>query len=205
MREMSRPEFNEKQSSEFAFEADEIDRLVDGELDSPDRNRLLQRFEEEPAGWRQCALAFLESQLWSEDLQRIADDHPSPREAETAVTVLPLVSPRTTKTISWLATAATVVVAFSLGQKMNDKQGIATTPAQNTVAVSNVNLPEVPVVDQQWLNSPQVPRDVEELLKELGAEIRQESGVVFREDKAGRRRAVPYRDVEIVPVRATAY
>ncbi len=150
-------------------------------------------------------LAFLESQLWSEDLQRIADDHPSPREAETAVTVLPLVSPRTTKTISWLATAATVVVAFSLGQKMNDKQGIATTPAQNTVAVSNVNLPEVPVVDQQWLNSPQVPRDVEELLKELGAEIRQESGVVFREDKAGRRRAVPYRDVEIVPVRATAY
>jgi hypothetical protein len=45
-----------------------IDRLVDGELDETERQRLLDRLEIEPGGWRRCALAFLEAQEWTRTL-----------------------------------------------------------------------------------------------------------------------------------------
>jgi hypothetical protein len=45
-----------------------IDRLVDGELDEPERQRLLALLETEPGGWRRCALAFLEAQAWTRTL-----------------------------------------------------------------------------------------------------------------------------------------
>lgn len=41
-----------------------LDRLVDGDLDVPERRELLLRLEAEPDGWRRCALAFLEDQDW---------------------------------------------------------------------------------------------------------------------------------------------
>jgi hypothetical protein len=41
-----------------------VDRLVDGELPDVERRELLLRFENEPDGWRRCALAFLEAQNW---------------------------------------------------------------------------------------------------------------------------------------------
>lgn len=42
----------------------ELDRLVDGELDGPALRALVARLEADPAGWRRCALAFLEAQGW---------------------------------------------------------------------------------------------------------------------------------------------
>jgi hypothetical protein len=42
----------------------QFDLLVDGELDESRRRELLCRLDEEPAGWRRCALAFLEAQSW---------------------------------------------------------------------------------------------------------------------------------------------
>jgi hypothetical protein len=45
-----------------------FDRLVDGELDEQERRELLTRLDEEPGGWRRCALRFLESQCWKEVL-----------------------------------------------------------------------------------------------------------------------------------------
>ena len=42
-----------------------IDRLVDGELEETERQRLLALLETEPGGWRRCALAFLEAQAWT--------------------------------------------------------------------------------------------------------------------------------------------
>jgi len=41
-----------------------IDRLVDGELADAERRELLIQLENDPDGWRQCALAFLEDQAW---------------------------------------------------------------------------------------------------------------------------------------------
>jgi hypothetical protein len=43
-------------------------RLVDGELTGDEYRALLKALEDEPEGWRRCALAFLESQALARDL-----------------------------------------------------------------------------------------------------------------------------------------
>ena len=45
-----------------------FDRLVDEELNEEERRELLGHLDDEPGGWRRCALAFLESQCWRETL-----------------------------------------------------------------------------------------------------------------------------------------
>ncbi len=45
-----------------------FDRLVDGELTETERHQLLASLDQEPDGWRRCALAFLESQSWKKEL-----------------------------------------------------------------------------------------------------------------------------------------
>ncbi|MGA2259605.1 MAG: hypothetical protein ABSG53_33430 [Thermoguttaceae bacterium] len=49
----------------------QFDLLVDGELSEADRRELLLHFEQEPDGWRRCALAFLEAQCWKAELGQI--------------------------------------------------------------------------------------------------------------------------------------
>ena len=54
-----------------------FDRLVDGELSDAERRQLLASLDDEPDGWRRCALAFLEAQQWQQSLaavQRQAND-----------------------------------------------------------------------------------------------------------------------------------
>jgi hypothetical protein len=46
-----------------------LQRLVDGELDEQQSRQLLAELDRDPAGWRACALAFLEAQLWSAEMQ----------------------------------------------------------------------------------------------------------------------------------------
>jgi hypothetical protein len=48
-----------------------FDLLVDGELSEADRRALLSQLDEEPDGWRRCALAFLESQSWRKEFGQI--------------------------------------------------------------------------------------------------------------------------------------
>ena len=52
---------NEFSHSEHGFDPQVLDRLVDGELADGDRRTVLESLERQPDGWRQCALAFLES------------------------------------------------------------------------------------------------------------------------------------------------
>ena len=56
-----------------------IDRLVDGELVGPQREALLRTLDDEPGGWRRCAMAFLEAQAWRGALDRpeLAADRPA--------------------------------------------------------------------------------------------------------------------------------
>lgn len=49
-----------------------LDLLVDGELTDAARGELLRWCEEDPQGWRRCALAFLEGQSWSEGAKNFA-------------------------------------------------------------------------------------------------------------------------------------
>lgn len=94
-----------------------FDLLVDGELSESNRRELLSGLDDEPGGWRRCALAFLESQLWEEEfgatVQRPAEETPARRPARWPR----LSGPAGTL----LAMAATFVVALLLSSVL---QGI---------------------------------------------------------------------------------
>ena len=57
-----------------------FDRLVDDELSEEERRELLGQLDDEPSGWRRCALAFLEAQCWRQALGEM----PSVRDALSA-------------------------------------------------------------------------------------------------------------------------
>ena len=59
-----------------------FDRLVDGELSDAERRRLLASLDDEPGGWRCCALAFLEAQAWRETM-RVVPQHGDAAGADT--------------------------------------------------------------------------------------------------------------------------
>jgi hypothetical protein len=48
-----------------------FDRLVDDEMNEEERWQLLGQLDDEPGGWRRCALAFLEAQCWKQSLGRL--------------------------------------------------------------------------------------------------------------------------------------
>jgi hypothetical protein len=54
-----------------------FDRLVDDELSENERRELLGGLDDEPGGWRRCALAFLEAQCWKQVFGQTADDRTS--------------------------------------------------------------------------------------------------------------------------------
>jgi hypothetical protein len=58
-----------------------FDRLVDDELSEEERRQLLGQLDDEPGGWRRCALAFLESQCWRQALGEM----PNVRDSLSAV------------------------------------------------------------------------------------------------------------------------
>ncbi|HUG89437.1 MAG TPA: hypothetical protein VML55_01300 [Planctomycetaceae bacterium] len=51
-----------------------LDRMVDGELSPKDERALLVQLDDEPAGWRQLALAFVESRTWQREFALAARD-----------------------------------------------------------------------------------------------------------------------------------
>ena len=46
----------------------QLDRLIDGELSASEYRSLIASLEDQPEGWRRCALAFLEAQALGHDL-----------------------------------------------------------------------------------------------------------------------------------------
>ena len=55
-----------------SVESASLDRLVDGDLPEGERRELLLRLENDPEGWRRCALAFLEDQTFRKALTPMA-------------------------------------------------------------------------------------------------------------------------------------
>lgn len=93
-----------------------FDRLVDGELSAAERQRLLASLDGQENGWRRCALAFLESQAWGGELKRMAAE-PVEAAADSSAKPATRTSSHSTPTKfgQWLAVAACLLVAFSLG------------------------------------------------------------------------------------------
>lgn len=116
---------------EFREDAERVlDRLVDGELPPRERQRLLAALDDEPGGWRRCALAFLEAQAWRWQLTRLATEPLLPR---VQVAQAPRAdSPR--RAWGWLlAAAASLAGAFLLGTRYPSAT-IAGDPAPAHVA-----------------------------------------------------------------------
>lgn len=97
-----------------------LDLLVDGELPDDARRELLLAFERDPAGWRRCALAFLEAQQWQSEFGAMT------RRPEGATgSSLPVQTAKTSprNDVAWsrfkpgslFALAAGVLIVFGLG------------------------------------------------------------------------------------------
>lgn len=136
-----------------------LDRLVDGELSSDERRALLRRLEEEPEGWRRCALAFLEAQALRESLGSLASELRSPRAAGRAAAMaaapseaapieiasrpqrLAAASPRRFDMLGmFLAAAASFLIAFFLGVNSGSFTGrapVAAPPGATQLAHSS--------------------------------------------------------------------
>ncbi|EAQ79066.1 hypothetical protein [Blastopirellula marina] len=98
----------------------QIDLLVDGELSAEQERHLLTRLDQEEA-WRDCALTFVENQVWRRAVPQTVDSPPAaiPRAATTTPTAAPILHGAR----GWdgrlgqlAALAASVMIAFIGGQ-----------------------------------------------------------------------------------------
>jgi hypothetical protein len=96
-----------------------FDRLVDGELSPDEYRNLLASLDDEPGGWRRCALAFLEAQAMRRELAAVRSGDPKPP--------MPARKPRREQSevakFDWrlpLGMAASFVAALTLGMILPD-------------------------------------------------------------------------------------
>ena len=109
--------YNAEQNDDSRF-----DRLVDGAMTTAEYKSFLASLEDEPGGWRRCAMAFLEAQAWGKECSAIrrVDEESAPRAKE-------LVELRREKTPSFpsfaslFAAAVSVLLAFGLGMTMQNQ------------------------------------------------------------------------------------
>jgi len=188
---------------------DLIDRLVDGELPDVERRELLLRLENEPDGWRRCALAFLEAQVWRQALASVAASAGAP-----ALSTIPH-GPRL-KMLSWrlmarlTGLAASLAAAFVLGWTyhhsleqaapstlLNPEIGPATVaPA----GASQKNLDKVAAENPNPSKSSQVLASIDPFVKHLqqqGYSVETENRLVSMESKDGRTIKLPVKEVRI--------
>lgn len=115
-----------------------VDRLVAGSLDEAGRRELLLHLDANPAGWRRCALAFLEEQAWQAALMG--------QGAQEVVTklkppssLLPIQKPNKTLRLARYALAAGVLVATGV---VGFRSGVASVERP---AIEVVEVPTPPV------------------------------------------------------------
>lgn len=117
----------------------ELDRLMDGSLGEEARHRLLLKLDQEPDGWKQCALAFLEAQTFRDAMGPLLD---LPVQANQSVPdshlslspVSPLTTPPKPASIfkmpgNFLGIAASAALAFGAGWWANSTPANTTEPS----------------------------------------------------------------------------
>lgn len=117
----------------------QLSRLVDGELSPTEYRALLRALDADPQGWRQCALAFLETQAMSGELCALRGEYlSSPAQPEPI---------SASKASSWwitlLAMAASFVLALPLGGWLLGHSD-APSGAPSQIVQHTDPLPEVP-------------------------------------------------------------
>lgn len=141
-----------------------FDRLVDGELSPDEYKSLVGGLDDEPGGWRRCALAFLEAQALGGELSAIRARGQLHESAALPVTPQSLVPASSATWKLLLGMSASFLVAFILGVTLpgllpigagrggptggsgnlavnpTDRQPGITTPADSMQAIGNVQL-----------------------------------------------------------------
>jgi len=114
---MNRPNMEppDRQSPDDAL----FERLVDGELKPDEYRELLDSLDDEPGGWRRCALAFLESQAVSQEFAGWMQDVTSAKSGSPEPTFRARAAAGDSFPRRWLnlavAASAACVLAFGLG------------------------------------------------------------------------------------------
>lgn len=128
----------------------DFDRLVDDELTPEERERLLASLDQQPEGWRRCALAFLEQQVWQREMKAFVAEveQPSPSVLKNTA----VASSERSFGGRWLALAAGLLLAFTAGwlvrpevARQNATQQLATS--DNQVEVESKEKPALAVID----------------------------------------------------------
>jgi hypothetical protein len=114
-----------------------FDLLVDGQLDEPRRRELLSGLDDQPGGWRKCALAFLEAQSWREAMDAFTRPQAAPREpvAEVKKTASP---PPRRRRRDYLTTALGIAASVLLGiglHRLSYEMRTAPGPGLNTASL----------------------------------------------------------------------
>lgn len=118
----------------------QLEQLADGELSESQRRAVLSQLDDEPDGWRRCALAFLESQCWEEALGPLAGGRfreASP-EAEAA-----LATPAVKRKLRWpalstlAAMAASFLAALMVGDGLRSWHNTRPSPAEPAAQVAD--------------------------------------------------------------------
>jgi anti-sigma factor RsiW len=186
-----------------------IDALVDGELSEADRRALLLQLENDPDGWRRCALAFLEDQAFRRALAGMRGvPAPIPGPARPA------------RSSSWrwaiaasllVSTFAAGLVAGGLGRRP-DLAGStpptpAPAPAPTEAAPGSVELVSEPsrlpslaeVPDERWSesSSPAVSGYDRARLGRRGYQVEERRRVVPVVLEDGRRVAIPVDEIAL--------
>jgi hypothetical protein len=134
-----------------------LDMLVDGELDEAERRQVLSRLDADPDGWRRCALAFLETQSWREEMRAIsrgpAPETPIARSESRG-------SSRPLRTV--LAMTACFLLALGLGLAIDDILGRQES-ADPAMQVAGVQPPEEPVGTEPPAAPSSEPADPQDL------------------------------------------
>jgi hypothetical protein len=134
-----------------------FDRLVDGELSPGERRQLLASLDDQPDGWRRCALSFLEAQSWRESLGQLVRDDGD--DCDSQKSLAPAMDAAARKSwkhgMSWLAVAASLLVAFTLGTITRNGGGpIAVNNAGNVGPLVADVVPPPRVVQPDAASSP---------------------------------------------------
>ncbi len=126
-----------------------FDMLVDDELGETERRELLTGLDDEPGGWRRCALTFLEAQSWKKELGAFlldpADRKPAGQLPAKPYTKMPARRPRLGRHVAtWSAVAASFLLAMFLGRELQDawlSDAVAPVPGVPIDAVADLRTP----------------------------------------------------------------
>jgi hypothetical protein len=183
-------------------DANDIDRLVDGELDESTRRELLRRLDSLPDGWRRCALAFLEAQEFAQAARAWTRDH-----APTRSEPKPVARPPQRKKDGWLrfAIAASIVglafaSGFAAGERTRAETVVEHKPNEVETFPTPSDLPKVSTSAPALASRTDpvgLPEYVRAIWERSGYQVEPRRKLVSLNLDGGRRVTIPVEGVQI--------